>query len=100
MEKIIEEYENNTLKIVNEVLFKFREKFLKKNIVIKDPFVRIHIPEIKNYTSEIEIWFNKNNDLIDIIEFYVIKNRDFWIGDEEEFKQWLVEILDEVFNDN
>ncbi len=100
MEKGFEKYENNILKIVTDELVKVREKFTKKDIVIMNPSLKIYNSGPKTYTSEIEIWFNRNDNLIDIIEFHVMKNGDFWIGDEDEFKQWLIEILEEVFTDN
>lgn len=100
MDKFIDEYENEITKIVNDELDKVWKKFAEKNISIPGPSLKKYNTKQKTYTSEIEILFYKNNNLIDVIEFYVIYQKELWIKDTNEFRSWLREVLEKVFVDN
>lgn len=66
-------YENEVQSIVNSLIGEFYSKFAECNIDVKSTFNKSEIDTI-DYQSEIEILFRKQNKIIDIIEFLVIKN--------------------------
>lgn len=97
MKKEIKEYETKILKIVDHELLNVWKKFKTKDIFITGPSLKVY-NEGGNYTSEIEISFIKNEELVDCIESLIICNEDFWFSDEDEFEKWFVEVLEEVYN--
>jgi len=69
----------------------FNSQFSSSNITHEIILKREGENGTKNYTSEIEIIFNKGGDFLDIIEFFVYRNGELYIKEDS--------LLSELYSD-
>ncbi len=85
---IIENRINEKIKLL---LSSFNSQFLSSNITYEILLKRDNENDTKNYNSEIEIVFNKEGNFIDIIEFFIYRNGELSIKEDN--------LLNELYTD-
>ena len=88
-------YEKEILELFKKDLDEKKKAFLKRDIRYKTPELVILKENNDDYTSEVRTYFYKNEELIDILEFFI-----FFNGVSEtstsEFETWFIEELNNI----
>jgi|SRR6218665_3064259 len=96
---------NNYFALENEVLHNVKtilEKFeieLKHKGIIYDLKLKLNENNSEKHNSEIEIVFFKNNDIMDIIEFFIIRKNEIYVNLDnyrEELNNDLIQLLSQI----
>lgn len=90
-------FESITINKVGDILKNIKKEMSLKQIEISEPTFELTSSE--NRTSEIRIFIYKNSQIIDCLEFFVYKNNEFVLKDED-LSSWLFENIEEIVREN
>jgi hypothetical protein len=89
-------YENEVMKIFNELIEKNKYKFTKNHIYMDNPEMEILNLDEVSYTSEVSVYFYIQKELLGVIEFFIFNN-GFPEATLEEFQEWFQKEFEYIF---
>ncbi|NGX32165.1 MAG: hypothetical protein K1060chlam4_00206 [Candidatus Anoxychlamydiales bacterium] len=89
------QFEKEIIQLFQNELMISENNFKARNIKFKSTELEIVKKNNEDYTSEVRIYFLKNDEIIGVIEFFI-----FYDGHPEatktEFRKWFIEEIDHI----
>ena len=94
----ISEVENRVLEKVKSLLEVFNNQFEDRQITYKVNLKKEKVENIQDYLSELEILFYRNDNLYDIIEFFIFRNGKIYFEENKLMKDLFINIEEIIFS--
>ena len=78
------------LRAVRQALEHHSAPLKKAGLTFRSPEVEVGMGEPSRYTSELRVYFYRDDDLVDAIEFHIFENGR-QVVDEKKLPDWLAE---------
>jgi hypothetical protein len=93
------EVESAVLNAVKTTLQQFSSGLKEAKLTCRPPEIEVLVPDARRYTSELRLYFYRDEDLVDALEFHIFANGRQNV-EPAEVSDWLSQDLADVISSN